>query len=244
MGSTADFVSLAVTASLLIGYHLYFIRSLKVSPHETTTGWTYHIRRQWIKEIYKRPAGSDILAVQTLRNWILVSTFLASISVTIGFSVIQSTLNIVGTKYNDADLDRLVMFDLGSDLISVKAGIVVFCNFVSFFGFSQSIRYLNHVGFSTLVDVDPEEDAAEIIDTSSLVEESCRLINRGAAFFTIGVRGFYFAIPFVFWIFSPYAMLGATFILLIAIRYSDRPSKYWRDYSPPQNQDMMLRTLN
>jgi hypothetical protein len=65
-----------------VAYHIWFVYKILKDPKDTTTGLTYFIRRQWVKET-KQKAGGDILAVQTLRNWIIVSTFLASVAVTV-----------------------------------------------------------------------------------------------------------------------------------------------------------------
>ena len=48
------------------------------------------------------------------------------------------------------------------------------------------------------------------------------LLNLGSLFFTLGIRGYFFTIPFVFWLFGPYELLVSTVILIGAISFGDR----------------------
>jgi uncharacterized membrane protein len=119
-------------------------------------------------------------------------------------------------------VDGYIAVDLKSNLLGVKALIVVACNFISFFGFTQSIRYLIHVGFGIQIHLEESGSMVDLqMENSNGVEKVAMMLNLGALFFTLGIRGFYFAIPFVFWFFSSYAMLASTAALLVAVYYTD-----------------------
>ena len=70
------------------------------------------------------------MAVQTVRNWIIVSTFLATVAITISLTTIQLTMTM---STMPLETNRLHVFDIASPLLGVKALIVVACNLFSFF---------------------------------------------------------------------------------------------------------------
>ena len=45
-----------------------------------------------------------------------------------------------------------------------------------------------------------------------------KVLNRGTTHYTLGMRAYYLAVPFVFWLFGPTWMLGGS-ILITAILY-------------------------
>jgi uncharacterized membrane protein len=53
------------------------------------------------------------------------------------------------------------------------------------------------------------------------VEHVASLLNLGSMFFTLGIRAYYFVIPFVFWFFGPFMMLSATVVLIAFVGYGD-----------------------
>jgi uncharacterized membrane protein len=177
------------------------------------------LRREWVKET-RVNIGGDILCVQTLRNWILVSVFLASVAITFGFSVLQLSIQMINSKGKEFNDYLFSKSESEQYLLGIKALIVIACNFTSFFAFTQAIRYFNHVGFAIQVHV-----LSDLNEELVSFETVTRMLNVGAQFFTIGIRGFYFAIPFVLWFISSYAMLAATIILIYSIYITDYPDR-------------------
>jgi uncharacterized membrane protein len=58
-------------------------------------------------------------------------------------------------------------------------------------------------------------------DFRETVEHVASLLNLGSMFFTLGIRAYYFVIPFVFWFFGPYMMLSSTIVLIVFVGYGD-----------------------
>ena len=77
----------AATFMVLTAYHVYWIFQLKHEPLKTYLGITKHLRRMWVQSIMQE--RRDILAVQTLRNWIMASSFLASTAILIGLGLLS-----------------------------------------------------------------------------------------------------------------------------------------------------------
>ena len=66
----------ALSFAILILYHIYLIYKVKTDPDKTSAGLTNRLRREWVEMVMK--GNKDLLAVQTLRNWVMASSFLAS----------------------------------------------------------------------------------------------------------------------------------------------------------------------
>jgi len=160
----------------------------------------------WVREV--RQNKRDILAVQTLRNQTMASTFLASTAIIISlgsfsaafrpgtFLEVSHTLNIFGTK-----TENLWMFKL------MLLGILFF---YTFFNFTLALRYYNHSGF--MINTYKQHD----VTTSD--ESVTQILNHGALHYTIGMRGFYLSIPLALWLFGPLWMLSGS-VVIVAILY-------------------------
>ena len=198
------------TAVIIIVYHIYLYLKVRRDPLMTAIGITNHAREMWVKGIMKEKR--DILAVQTLRNQVMASTFLASTSILIClgafnaafrpgvFSEISHALNLFGTK-----TEALWMFKL------LLMGIIFF---ITFFNFTLCIRYFNHVSF--MINTFQENDS------SVSAEAITQVINHGALHYTIGMRGFYLSVPLALWLFGPIWMLMGSLLMVMVLFYLDK----------------------
>ena len=48
------------------------------------------------------------------------------------------------------------------------------------------------------------------------------IMNRAGRYYTIGMRAYYFAVPLVFWLFSPVLMVASTLVLIPVLYFNDR----------------------
>lgn len=164
----------------------------------------------WVKGVIRDKR--DILAIQTLRNQMMASTFLASTAILISlgsfsaafrpgvFSEISHALNLLGIR-----TEALWMFKL------MLLGILFF---FSFFNFTLSIRYYNHTGFMIN---SIEHNYATVSE-----KDVTRILNHGAHHYTIGMRGFYLSVPLALWLFGPLWMLVGSLVLIIVLYCLDR----------------------
>lgn len=192
---------------LLAIYHIQYVVQVRRRPMSTSVGVTNHLRREWVQTVME--GGKDILAVQTLRNWVMASSFLASAAILIGLGVlglafrteelakVSHALNAFGTTSPELWLAKLM-------LLSVNF-------FFSFFNFSLSIRYYNHASFAINVPaaVDP------IVNYDAVA----RIVNHGTTHYTLGMRGYYLAIPCALWLFGPvWFLMGAAVLTGVLYR--------------------------
>lgn len=198
------------TAFLFIVYHIHLFLKVRRNPLETAIGITNHARELWVKGVMQDKR--DILAIQTLRNQVMASTFLASTAILIClgafnaafkpgiFTDVSHALNLLGTK-----TEPLWMFKL------LLLGIVFF---FTFFNFTLSIRYYNHVSF--MINTFQQNDAT--VSSAAVTH----VINHGALHYTIGMRGFYLSIPLALWLFGPTWMVIGSLVLITVLYRLDR----------------------
>ena len=77
----------AATFVVLTTYHIYWLYHVGRAPFQTYMGITRYLRRMWVESIMTEKR--DILSVQTLRNWIMASSFLASTAMIIGLGLLS-----------------------------------------------------------------------------------------------------------------------------------------------------------
>ncbi|KAJ3073254.1 hypothetical protein HDU98_001936 [Podochytrium sp. JEL0797] len=243
MDYTAINIIVAVScAVLLLAYHLWLAYTVKHYPHTTVYGVNSHGRRNWVSAMIK--GKKDILAVQSIRNLVMVSSILASTSIVLMFGFI-TFLNSV-SKTTDANATFGLVID---GLFSGKVMVMSLVLCMSFFCFAQAMRFFSHVSMIINLDtpflaaqepleeadeesasVSPSDDDAKLNrkrERARLVEESlniefvAEMLNRGSFYHTSGLRGYYFLFPILGYLFGPWALLGSTLVLIAMLRVVD-----------------------
>jgi uncharacterized membrane protein len=191
---------------LLISYHAYLFYRTRRDPLSTSLGLAHRTRALWVRSIMKN--NKDILAVQTLRNWTMASTFLASTAIIIGLGI----FNLALTADKQGELSLLIG-PLSIDhpaLWTTKLVLLGIDFLIVFFNFTLAVRYYNHTGFMINL---PSEDPSDVS-----VDDVIEFLNRGGTHYTLGMRGYYMAIPLALWLFGPTWLLAGT-LMLIAVLY-------------------------
>ena len=220
-GAHNDVLAFALSVTMLAGYQFFLRYKLRRNPTYTIQAVNAIARAAWVESIMRE--RKDILAVQTLRNSTMAATFLASTAILLIIGVLTLTaqgeklgdiwhaLNLLGTTHSTIWLSKLLLLLL--DL------------FVAFFCFSMSIRIYNHVGYMINV---PLSLAHKAISPEHVATH----LNRGGAYYSYGMRAFYYIVPLVFWLFDPLLMLISTAALLaLLVRVDRTPQLMERDYA-------------
>lgn len=209
-----DILGFAVSALLLLAYHVFLRRQEKRNPAYTVRAVNEIARAAWVESVMRQ--GRDILAVQTLRNSTMAATFLASTAVLLVIGVLSlsgqgdkleaawHSLNVFGAKH--AELWMLKLLCLLLDL------------FFAFFSFAMAVRVFNHVGY--LINVPLALNHKAISPKHVAIH-----LNRAGRFYSLGMRAYFFAAPLVFWLFGPHFMLLATIGLIVVLYRLDRAPK-------------------
>ena len=194
---------------LLLAYHVYLFYRTRRDPLSTSMGLARRTRALWVRSIMKN--NKDILAVQTLRNWTMASTFLASTAIIIGLGI----FNLALTADKQGELSLLIgPLSIDHPVLRTTTLVLLGIDFlIAFFNFTLAVRYYNHTGFMINI---PSEDP----DVS--VEDVIKFLDRGGTHYTLGMRGYYLAIPLALWLFGPLWMLSGTLLLITVLYRLDR----------------------
>ncbi len=193
---------------LLVLYHVHLYHKMRNAPLSTSLGLSRRTRALWVHSIIDGQGEKDILAIQTLRNWTMAATFLASAAILIGLGI----FNLALTADKQGELS-LMMGPLASAHPGLWTGklILLGIDFLfAFFSFTLAVRYFNHTGFMINL---PCND-----DTEISVKDVIEILERGGTHYTLGMRAYYMTIPLALWLFGPLWLITGT-LLMIAILY-------------------------
>ena len=194
---------------LLFFYHVYLFYQVRRRPLTTAIGITNHLRGHWVTSIMQD--NRDILAVQTLRNWVMASSFLASTAILICLGVISVAASSEKMAEITPFLKELVR---GHRVLWLFKLMVIIVNFfIIFFNFTLAIRYFNHVNF--------------MINTPSTLAHKITpeyvggILTHATFHYTVGMRGYYIGVLLMLWLFGPIWMLLGTIVMLAALHHLD-----------------------
>lgn len=151
----------------------------------------------------------DIVAVQTLRNWTMTASFLASTAILLGIGVLSVVLTT--EKLSNVVQVLHLVGPVSETLMAVKLMALGIDFLMAFFNFTLALRYYNHTGFQINVaqELQPEQSRELVTDT----------LNRGSLHYTLGMRNYYLAIPLAFWIFGAiWFLIGSVLLVFILAR--------------------------
>ncbi len=200
----------AAALAVLVLYHVHYYVKLSRKPEETALGLANRLRRLWVDAVMK--GHPDVIAVQTMRNWIMAASFMASTAVLLSLGMLHVSFTPpqsggfldLGDCFGitNESLWRLKWLLLGADL------------FFAFFNFSLAIRHYNHAGF--IMELPPS------CDENTSPDRVTHILNRGAFFNSLGMRGYYLTIPVTLWLLGPAWLLVGTIGLTILLYKLDR----------------------
>ena len=126
----------------------------------------------------------DILSVQTLRNWIMASSFLASTAMIIGLGLLSFLFK--PDHISEMPFDPTLIFSRMRTLFMVKLLLLMVHFFFAFFSFTLSIRYMNQINFMINVPIDCDPYCRRIFIANTL--------DTGMVHYTMGMRAFYLSV--------------------------------------------------
>lgn len=220
-------LAVIISSAFLFGlYHAYLFYVFKHSPRKTIYGLTSSARRVFVASImYRKDA---ILAVQTLRNWIMAASALASTSIVIviGLAAFLSAVGQVTVDSTGIDSNPIKFNSLLNNWFPVKIVCLIITLMTAFFMFAQAMRFFNHVCIVINVNISDEElgkldKHARLAYLSITPDFVGDLMNRAAFYNTSGLRMYYLTFPLIAWVGGPWYLIGATIILLIILRQLD-----------------------
>jgi uncharacterized membrane protein len=210
----ADIAAVVFSLSMVIVYYAKHRTLVRRDPTYSIHFVNELTRRIWVEHVMGN-TGKDIMAVQTLRNFIMYPILMVSTATLL----IMGTLTLSGQTENIARSWHVLNL-VGShsaELWIVKVMCLLADFLTAFFAYAMSIRLANHVLF--MVNVPKEfQEAHEALSS----EHVARRLNQAGYMIAIGLRSFLFAIPLVFWLFGPLFLLLATAGIVLFLSRLDR----------------------
>lgn len=192
-------------------YEVYLHRIQKYFPMKTARSAHALIRSNWVLSVMSRP-GSEILAVQTLRNSVMAASFMATTAV-LGLS---ATLTLSGVGNVDNLFWKLARAgDVQSLIFAAKILLLAGSFFISLLFMTMAVRFFNHAGYLITGQAKPEE----LLRAQKL---AIAYLNRAGNHYSFGLRAFFTCIPFLAGLFSTLLMLPATLFLVFILHWFDR----------------------
>jgi len=208
-----ELLALALSAAMVGAYYLYLRARVRRDPNYSIHAVNEAARRMWVEHVMANPSR-DVMAVQTLRNFIMFGVLMVSTATLL----VIGTLTLLGQADNIARIWHASHLGPPSaELWSIKVMCLLADFLVAFFAFLMSIRLANHVLFMMNV---PRE-AREGIEALS-PEAVARRLNRAGTMVAVGIRSLLVAVPLVFWLFGPAFLVISTIGLLVVLFRLDR----------------------
>lgn len=209
-----DVACIAISLVIVLVYYALHAAKVRKDPSYSIHHVNGVARRAWVEHVMTTP-GKDVMAVQTLRNFIMNGILMVS----------TTTLLMVGTLTLSGQTESIsrswhainVGGSHAAELWIVKIMCLLADFLVALFSYVLSIRLANHVLFMLNIpkDVYAQQDALS-------PEAVASRLNRAGQFIAIGTRAYFFAIPLVFWLFGPIYMLVATMGTVAILSRLDR----------------------
>jgi uncharacterized membrane protein len=210
--SVVDLFAFVASIAMLVAYQLYLRQRQKRDPLYTVHAVNIVARNAWV-DMVMGSEKPDVLAVQTLRNSVMASSFMASTAILL----LVGAVTLSGSAENSSGILHALNVGgaTGAEITALKLVGLLLDFFVAFFCFSMSVRFYNHVGYMISIPAGRAVNAA----SPGLV---AAYLNRAGLFYLLGLRSFFYSVPLVFWMFGPHFMLLATLALIGALFPLDR----------------------
>jgi len=197
-------IALVLSASIVSGYELYLARAARRDPLRTARTAHSLLRGEWVRALSKQP-GSEILAVQALRNSLMSATIMASTAAL----VLMGAFNLLASPRAAGHLaERLV-----SARVVLEAALVL-ALFAAFVCSATAMRYYHHAGFAMSLPVGSAERSAR-------ERLAITYVQRGGALYSWSLRCFFYAAPITVGLLSPLVMPFAAAGLAVVLSVFD-----------------------
>jgi uncharacterized membrane protein len=204
-GEATGWLALGASALLVAGYEWRLRRVGGREPARVGRFAHARIRAEWVRTLSEQP-GTEILAVQTLRNALMSATISASTSAL----ALMGSASLLGGAALHGDVPAGMPTLRGAIVLSMLA-----CLFASFVTAAMSVRLYNHAGFMTSL---PAGSAVRREFTPLAAD----YLQRAGHLHSWSLRTFFLVAPLVVGLVSPPWMPVAALGLVAGLAAFDR----------------------
>jgi uncharacterized membrane protein len=199
----------ALVASVLLigGYELRLWARERVNARSTARAAHAALREEWVR-LLSSQSGSEIIAVQTLRNSLMSTTISASTAALALVGTLSLTVPGASQGLRVFGLTRLSP-GLVTELMLLAT------LFASFVCSATAMRYFSHAGFVMSLPVaSPERELR--------LPTAIRYVRRAGSLYGWGLRTFFMVAPLIAGLIHVFAMPVASLVLVLVLRALDR----------------------
>lgn len=194
----------ALSVAGVAGYELRLRSTARHNPAATAGSVHRIMRGEWVEALSRHP-GSEILAVQALRNSLMSATINASTAVL----VLMGSISLMVSRRDGAFALPASPLRLALELALVSTLCAAYvCAAIA-------MRYYNNAGFAMSLPVGSPERAAREVPAASYVQ-------RAGILYSWSLRCFLYAIPVAVGLLSPLSMPLAAVALIVVLTLFDR----------------------
>ncbi len=207
MESILPWAALVASVLLIGGYELRLWATERRNPQSTARAAHAALREEWVRALSGQ-SGSEIVAVQTLRNSLMSATISAS----------TAALALMGTLSLSAPgagrgLDLFGITRLSPGLVLELMLLTTL--FASYVCSATAMRYFSHAGFVMSLPVASSQRQARL--PTAIV-----YVRRAGSLYGWGLRSFFLVAPIIAGLINPFAMPLASLGLVLVLRSLDR----------------------
>lgn len=198
--------SVCVFASVLAlgAYEVYLVVLAKRSPERVARSFHAEMRTRWVRALDQH-TGSEILAVQTLRNSLMSATILGS----------TAALALMGSFSIGLPIVHGGALDSSANLRPALLLLLMLTLFGSFLTAALSMRLFSHAGFMLSFPVGSPE-------RTQMSDLSADYLRRAGHHYSRSLHLLLLVAPLLVGIVAPLAMPLATVLWLVVLRAFDR----------------------
>jgi len=203
--SATPWIALVVSALVLVGYELALLLKARRDPQATARSAHMLMRAEWVAALSRQP-GTEVLAVQALRNSLMSATIAAS----------TAAIALMGSISVMASLGAHAPWSFEAPTVRAVLDVMLLASlFASYVCSAMAMRYFNHAGFAMSMPVgSPERDKHLPMAVDHL--------KRAGVLYSWGLRFFLLVAPIVVGLINALLMLPAALALVLVLSHFDR----------------------
>ena len=214
MTSTATWLAAFATVVTLVLYEAAVVLTQRHKPERLARSAHASLREEWFAAVSSHP-GSEILAVQTLRNSLMSATMTASTAV-LGLMGLMGSVTLAAPSLRsslaDTGADRLVF----TPRVAIELMLMTLL-FASLVCSAMAVRYYNHASIICAMPVGSAPRQRWSASGSAYV-------RRAGLLYSWGLRHLVLVAPIVVFIVHPFAGPVAAIMVVLVLRSFDRVS--------------------
>lgn len=209
MGSDASWISVGLTAALLVAYELLLALMQHRQPLQVSRSAHASLRTEWFESVSIQ-SGTEVLAVQTLRNSLMSATMLAS-TAALG---LMGTLTLAAPSLHAGFGATQTVGSLLTPRLAMELTLIGLL-FTSLVSTVMAVRFYNHASFICAM---PVASPARQRWSAAGAEYT----RRAGLLYSIGLRHLVLVVPVVAAILWPLAGPAAAVLVIAVLLSFDR----------------------